>query len=120
MTRIEIQTITGNRPSSLALLKGVEFAAEGNSADPYLLLRVGKRKGRKSKPVADVPGGPGGQCRWPSQTCIVTSLTEENIRSSGLEVSRSGKRRSDVSQLTTIDPRRSSSSNAGFSKSLVS
>ncbi|CBJ31907.1 hypothetical protein Esi_0291_0012 [Ectocarpus siliculosus] len=69
-----------------ACAEGVEFAAEGNTADPCLLLRVGKRKGRKSKPVADVPGGPGGQCRWPSQTCLVTSLREENIRSSGLEV----------------------------------
>ncbi|CAM9262515.1 unnamed protein product [Ectocarpus sp. 12 AP-2014] len=69
-----------------ACAEGVEFAAEGNTADPCLLLRVGKRKGRKSKPVADVPGGPGGQCRWPSQTCVVTSLREESIRSSGLEV----------------------------------
>ncbi|CAM9197834.1 unnamed protein product, partial [Ectocarpus sp. 13 AM-2016] len=69
-----------------ACAEGVEFAAEGNTADPCLLLRVGKRKGRKSKPVADVPGGPGGHCRWPSQTCVVTSLREESFRSSGLEV----------------------------------
>ncbi|CAM9719832.1 unnamed protein product [Ectocarpus fasciculatus] len=69
-----------------ACAEGVEFTSEGNTADPCLLLRVGKRKGKKSKPVADVPGGPGGQCRWPSQTCVVTSLTEEKIRSLGLEV----------------------------------
>lgn len=97
----------------------MEFAAEGNTADPCLLLRVGKRKGRKSKPVADVPGGPGGQCRWPSQTCVVTSLREEIIRSSGLEVSRSGKRRSDVADLITVESRRSFSSDSGFSRSLV-
>lgn len=65
--------------------QGVEFAAEGGTADPCFLLRVGKRKG-KSDPVADVPGGPGGSCRWAAQTCLVTSVSDTDVRCSGLKV----------------------------------
>lgn len=69
----------------LFYVQGVEFAAEGGTADPCFLLRVGKRKGM-SEPVADVPGGSAGRCGWPSKTGVVTGVTESDVRSSGFEV----------------------------------
>lgn len=64
----------------------LEFAAEGNTADPCFLLRVGKRKSKKSESIADVPGGSGGQCHWPYQACVIMNLREADVRSSGFEV----------------------------------
>lgn len=66
--------------------QGLEFAAEGNTADPCFRLCVGQQKSKKSKSVADVPGGSGGRCHWPCQGCFITNLKEADVRSSGFEV----------------------------------
>lgn len=64
----------------------MEFAAEGSTADPCFLLKVGSHDSERSDPVADVPGGSGGQCRWPSRVCSVWGLREADLRSLGVEV----------------------------------
>ncbi|CAM9343776.1 unnamed protein product, partial [Scytosiphon promiscuus] len=88
-----IDAVTPATPPSLyslsvedAFAEEVEFAAEGSTADPCFMLKIGSRKSKKSDPVADVQGGSGGQCRWPSQVCSVVGLSEDDLRSSSLEV----------------------------------
>lgn len=64
----------------------MEFAAEGSTADPCFLLKVGSYTSEKSDPAADVPGGLGGQCRWSSHVCSIVGLSEADLRASDLEV----------------------------------
>lgn len=80
---------TGKCPALLipaSCCQGLEFAAQGNTADPCFLLRVGQRKSKKSKPIADVLGGPGGRCYWPCQGYVMTNVRDADVRSSGFEV----------------------------------
>ncbi|CAM9734397.1 unnamed protein product, partial [Hapterophycus canaliculatus] len=69
-----------------AFAEGVEFAAEGSTADPCFLVKMGSHNSKKSDPVPDVRGGSGGECRWSSEVCSVAGLREVDLRSSGLEV----------------------------------
>lgn len=64
----------------------MEFAAEGSTADPYLVFRAAKRTA-KTETVADIPGGPGGVCRWPAQACCtITDIEEVALLSTAFEV----------------------------------
>lgn len=63
----------------------MEFAAEGSTADPFFLLRAGKKKA-KSKAAADVPGGARGRCNWPAEALVIAGVREDDLRSSGLQV----------------------------------
>lgn len=66
--------------------QGIEFAAEGSTADPFLLLRVGKKEA-KTSPLADVPGGTGGRCSWPASGALtMKGVTLADLRQSGFEV----------------------------------
>lgn len=71
--------------------KGVEFAAAGNTADPFFILRVGHVNGKQARTAVaeDIAGGAEGHCRWPNVEgggVIITDLKEHDVQVAGFEV----------------------------------